>query len=344
METIAPCGGRSTSPRPGSSRLRCVLRGVTPSRWPTTAQSPEIFQGLERQRSSGRRTTHWSPSSPRRDRTPARRHRSAATAGSLPVPPSTAATTKPSTGRRHNARVTQPGEYGHVSIFALSSRAMAASLPPELARLLASSDDISREKAWSAFLDTFSPLILHAARSASAGYDEGMDLYASALDGLRADDLRKLRGYAVDPTSKFSTWLVVVVRRLCIDRQREKFGRTSRKERESGEISDERTARRRLASLASANLELETIPDSQGDPAEQALRSEAMNILDAAVGELEERDRLLLTLRFVDDLSARQIADVQGWPDQMVVYRRINQLMALLRQKLTARGLDSPVS
>src|SRR5687768_9388258 len=127
------------------------------------ARSQEISRELEPRPSSGKRTTRSSRSKLRRDRTPERPHRSAETAASLPVPRSTAVTTKPSTGpRRYSARGAQPGEYGHVSIFALSSRGMAASLPPELARLLAASDDISREKAWSAFLDTFSPLILHA--------------------------------------------------------------------------------------------------------------------------------------------------------------------------------------
>lgn len=220
---------------------------------------------------------------------------------------------------------------------------MAESLPAELARLLASSNDLSREKAWRVFLDTFSPLILHAARSASTGYDEGMDAYASALDALRADDCRKLRGYSADPRSKFSTWLVVVVRRVCIDAQREKFGRASAKEKTDG-ISDERAARRRLATLTSAAIELESLPDSHGEtPDGEVRRHDLHEQLESALADLDERDRLLLTLRFVDDLPARRIAELQGWPDQVVVYRRINQLTALLKQKLLSRGVDSPI-
>lgn len=219
---------------------------------------------------------------------------------------------------------------------------MAESLPTELARLLASSDDLSREKAWRVFLDTFSPLILHAARSASAGYDEGMDAYAAALDALRADNCRKLRGYSASPRSKFSTWLVVVVRRICIDAQRERFGRVSAKEKAEG-ISDERAARRRLATLAGAAIELESLPDSHGaGPDDEMQRRDLQERLESALGELDERDRLLLTLRFVDELPARKIAELQRWPDQMGVYRRINQLTALLRQKLLQRGVDSP--
>lgn len=218
---------------------------------------------------------------------------------------------------------------------------MAESLPPELVQLLQSFEDISREKAWQAFLDSFSPLILHAARSGSDGYDEGMDLYAAALDALRAEDFRKLRRYSADPRSKFSTWLVVVVRRICIDAQREKFGRPSARGKKEG-ISDERAARRRLATLASAAIELESLPDSHGPRPDHELRAgELTEKVESAMAELDERDRLLLTLRFVDDLPAKKIAEIQRWPDHMSVYRRINQLTTLLRQKLLERGVDS---
>lgn len=221
---------------------------------------------------------------------------------------------------------------------------MAESLPSELAHLLSASDDVSRERAWRTFLNAFSPLILHAARSASSGYDDGMDAYAAALDGLRADDYKRLRGYSIDPRARFSTWLVVVVRRVCIDRQREKFGRASSRERDEGSISDERAVRKRLANLAAANIELDTIPDSERATPEENIQRRALHeLLEAALAELDERDRLLLTLRFVDELPARKIAEVQGWPDQMAVYRRINQLTGLLKQKLIARGVDSSV-
>lgn len=220
---------------------------------------------------------------------------------------------------------------------------MAESLPQELARLLDATDDVSRERAWNVFLNAFSPLILHAARSGSGGYDEGMDAYAAALDGLRAADYRKLRAYSADPRSKFSTWLVVVVRRICIDAQRERFGRSTAAEKADG-ISDERAARRRLATLTGEAVELNTIADAQGSsPDENVRRSDLNQRLEEALAELDERDRLLLTLRFVDDLPARRIAEVQGWPDQMMVYRRIAQVTAMLREKLSKRGVDSSI-
>ena len=220
---------------------------------------------------------------------------------------------------------------------------MAESLPQELSRLLGASDDLARERAWAGFLNAFSPLILHAARSTSTGYDEGMDSYAAALDGLRADDYRKLRGYSVDPRSRFTTWLVVVVRRICIDRQREKYGRASAQERNAGAVSDERAARKRLANLVGSNVELTTLPDSGSTMPDRSIeQDELTESLTSAIAELDERDQLLLTLRFVDDLPAKKIAEVQGWPDHMSVYRRITHVTAQLKQKLLARGVDSP--
>jgi RNA polymerase sigma factor (sigma-70 family) len=221
---------------------------------------------------------------------------------------------------------------------------MAESLPSELSRLLAASDDVSRARAWTAFLDTYSRLILHAARSATTGYDDGMDAYAAALDGIRADDYRKLRGYSVDPRSKFTTWLVVVVRRICVDNQRARYGRGTSDERNAGIVSDERAARRRLANLTSTEIDLDSIQDSIAGAADQVVeRAELREALESSLSELAERDQLLLTLRFVDDLPAKRIAEVQGWPDHMAVYRRVNHLLAELRKKLRARGIDTSV-
>ena len=221
---------------------------------------------------------------------------------------------------------------------------MADSLPPELARLLAAADDVSRERAWTEFIGAFSRLILHAARSATSTYDEGMEAYTAALEGLRSDDCKKLRNYSVDPRSRFTTWLVVVVRRIAIDKQRERYGKISTDEKKTGVVSDERAARARLARLAASDIDLESLADSLGPRADEAVqRDDLYASLEAVIAELDERDQLLLTLRFVDDLPARRIAELQGWDDQMSVYRRISQLAAQLRQKLQARGVDSPI-
>ncbi len=219
---------------------------------------------------------------------------------------------------------------------------MAESLPPELAAVLAADRD-SAEEAWRVFLSKFSPLVLHAARSASTGYDDAMDSYAYVLERFRENDFRRLRGYTVDPRSKFTTWLVLVARRLCIDRRRQRYGRVTGNNH-NAMPDDERAARRRLVDLTASKVDLSSIEDGSRQNAEEELRSEELKtILDTAINELSPRDQLLLTLRFVDGLSAKEIAPLQSWPSPVHVYRRIDYLTAKLRQSLERRGVDDPM-
>ncbi|HZJ00287.1 MAG TPA: sigma-70 family RNA polymerase sigma factor [Gemmatimonadaceae bacterium] len=219
---------------------------------------------------------------------------------------------------------------------------MPESFPPELGAVL-DADRESADDAWRLFLSRFSPLILHAARHASKGYDEAMDSYAYTLERFRENDFRRLRGYTADPRSKFTTWLVLVARRICIDRQRQMYGRVTDK-KDNHATDDERAARRRLVDLAAAEVDLSTIEDERLKNAEDELRTrELKQILDSAIGELETADQLLLTLRFVDGLSAKEIAPIQSWPSPVHVYRRIELLMNRLRKSLERRGVDDPV-
>jgi RNA polymerase sigma factor (sigma-70 family) len=219
---------------------------------------------------------------------------------------------------------------------------MAESLPPELAAVLDADRD-SADEAWRLFLSRFSPLILHAARSASKGYDDSMDSYAYVLERFREDDFRRLRGYTVDPRSKFTTWLVLVARRLCIDRRRQLYGRATTRNN-NGMPDSEREARRRLVDLTASKIDLSSIEDGLAQTAEEELRSaELKTILDSAINELSMKDQLLLTFRFVDGLSAKEIAALQSWPSPVHVYRRIDYLTAKLRQSLERRGVDDPV-
>nr|MBA3521296.1 RNA polymerase sigma factor SigF [Gemmatimonadales bacterium] len=57
-----------------------------------------------------------------------------------------------------------------------------------------------------------------------------------------------------------------------------------------------------------------------------------------AIGELEPRDRLLLTLRFEQELSAREIAGLMGLATPFHVYRRLNRICEGLRERLSGNG------
>ena len=64
---------------------------------------------------------------------------------------------------------------------------MDAPLPPELARLLAATDEAAREPAWGAFVATHSRLLLHTCRTVARDHDAAMDAYAHIPESLRDD-------------------------------------------------------------------------------------------------------------------------------------------------------------
>jgi RNA polymerase sigma factor (sigma-70 family) len=214
-------------------------------------------------------------------------------------------------------------------------------LPPELVQLL-DAPASSSMPAWETFLRSYSPLLLHAARYGAENYDDGMDAYAYVLDRLRADDFRKLRTFRPDSRARFSTWLVLVARRICVDRRRERYGRL--RSAEAPAEDSPREVRRRLIDLTTATLDLDSVIDPSAMDAEQQLRREELHALvHEAIGELDPRDQLLLTLRFVEGLSARDIDAIQAWGSPALVYRRIEQLKMMLRRRLLRRGVDTPV-
>jgi RNA polymerase sigma factor (sigma-70 family) len=219
---------------------------------------------------------------------------------------------------------------------------MADAPPPELVGLLNATNPAAREAAWAAFVSAHSRLLLHVARSIGRDYDAAMDAYAYLLEQLRLDDCHRLRAYAADGRSKFTTWLVVVARRLCLDQLRRRYGRARE---ESAEGRERRVERRRLEDLLSERVDPDAVPDGNVEGADvRMIAAEQSRALDSAVAALEPRDRLILKLRFEDDLSAREIATLLAFPTPFHVYRRINALLECLRAALASRGPQEPAS
>jgi RNA polymerase sigma factor (sigma-70 family) len=214
--------------------------------------------------------------------------------------------------------------------------------PPELQCLLDGPDAATREAAWTSLVQSHNRLILHAARSVVADYDAAMDAYAYVLECLREDDFHRLRTFAADGRSAFGTWLVVVARRLCIDRHRHRYGRVPRGAHDVVSAERERAARRRLLDLTASPIEAIELADEDAAAADSQLCTvELYHALDVALTGLTPEDRVLLKLRFEDSLSAQQIAAALGWPTPFHVYRRLNALYAELRRLLAARGVTS---
>jgi len=213
--------------------------------------------------------------------------------------------------------------------------------PPTLERIFR--ENPPSEEAWSDFAREYTALLLHIARSVSRGRDEAMDAYAYLLDRLSEDQCRRLRAYSEDPRSKFTTWLVVVARRICIDHHRAKYGRV--RNEESKAERERLGLRRRLADLAEGPEFADAIPDENAEtPAEALERAELSNELRALRESLPPGDRLLLNLRFDDGLSAAEIAKVLRLPSPFHVYRRINALLADLKARLKDRGFENAAS
>lgn len=214
-------------------------------------------------------------------------------------------------------------------------------LPPVLDRLLGASP-ADKDEAWAAFVREFTPLLLHVSRSATIGRDAAMDAYATLLEAFREDDFRRLRRYTVDPRSKFTTWLVVVARRICVDHLRARYGRL--RNADSLEERERRSRRRRLEELTSASDDVSLIIDDSPPPDSHLCNAETSSSLQSALESLEPNDRLLLALRFDDGLSAAEIATVLRFQSQFHVYRRINHLLSTLREQLRIRGIESAAS
>ena len=57
---------------------------------------------------------------------------------------------------------------------------------------------------------------------------------------------------------------------------------------------------------------------------------------------LVSRDRLLLSLRFDDGCSAREIGTIMRFPTQFHVYRRLTAVLEMLKASLRRRGIEGP--
>ena len=142
---------------------------------------------------------------------------------------------------------------------------------------------LARDEAWARFVARFSPLLLHTARTVAREHDRSMDAYAHLLDLLRQDDCRRLKQYQEDSGAQFTTWLVVVARRLCVDFLRQRYGRAP--------TAPSRTAdhatRRRLEDLVAVEIgEMAALTEPRAGPDETLRRRELHLALQASLAQL----------------------------------------------------------
>ena len=209
-----------------------------------------------------------------------------------------------------------------------------------LRAILEPGDLRAREAAWDDFVVRHSRLFLHMARLVMPDRDGTMDAYAYLLEELRRDDFRALRAYTPDNRSRLTTWLAVIARRTSVDFYRRRYGRI-RGEGRARHVQAARAARRNLALLPGWTSPSIDIPDPvNGNPEGHLREAELTDALDAERAQLSPADRLLLQLRFDEDLSAPAIASILGMPSPFHVYRRLKTVCDELRRRLTGRGIE----
>ena len=216
-------------------------------------------------------------------------------------------------------------------------------VPAAVSRLFDAGDAATLDSAWRTFVDVYSGLILQVAKSTAANRDTAMDAYTFVLEQLREDDCRRLRFFSARNGARFSTWLLVVARRLCIDFHRRRYGRPQRSGEADPATTLERATRRRLIDLAAEEIDPDTLTDAQtGNPEAELRLTQLRRALAKTLETLDPADTLLLTLRFEDERSAAEIARMVGFPTPFHVYRRLTRVLDGLRIRLAAEGIDDP--
>lgn len=196
------------------------------------------------------------------------------------------------------------------------------------------------DRAWDEFVAQYSQTVLHTCRSVASDHDATMDAYTDVLSALREDNCRRLRAYAPHANVKFSSWLIVVTRRLVLDHFRQRYGRSRSADTDR---RHEQQTRRRLEDLVSEKVDPDQIASgAQGAPDAAVRRDQRDVALRDALAQLSPADRVLLALRFEDDRPAREIAITLGLPSAFHVYRRLNALLAELRGALQRKGINEP--
>jgi RNA polymerase sigma-70 factor (ECF subfamily) len=171
------------------------------------------------------------------------------------------------------------------------------------------------QTAWRALLDRYGPtlsqlarIILRSLRRPGAEWEVD-EVQAGVLELLVAHDCRVLRAFRWQ--CSFETWLRVLVRTVAIRLIRRK--------------SVDRADRPR--------------PDPAAQPIEQLLASETQASVRRALDELPARDRLVLTMFFIDGLSYRQIASQAGIP-MGTIATVISRSRLRLKELLKRLGVD----
>jgi RNA polymerase sigma-70 factor (ECF subfamily) len=179
-------------------------------------------------------------------------------------------------------------------------------------------------EAWREFLQTYAPVLQQVVHLFETETDAAADCFVFVCEHLAAGQFQRLRRFRSGGPASFPTWLRAVARNLCIDWRRKIYGRPR-----SGAYPD----RPSMESIEEAG-----VSDPQPDPEVRAAGLEREAALRGLVARLPEQERLLIRLRFEQDLTLDQIAKLTGLKDAQTVDRRLRQALDSLRESMPGSG------
>ena len=159
--------------------------------------------------------------------------------------------------------------------------------------------------AWDDFVRRFSPLIrqvigatLARFNAADRSQDRVADLFQGVFLALWEDDRRRLRSFQGRNNCSVNTWLRVVVSRLVIDALRRTNPYTVALAEEQPDDDD-----------APSGV---VLADEAPLADDRVQARQALEFIQDELNEMDQRDRLVLKLRFLDGMSGKQVAEMIG--------------------------------
>ena len=144
------------------------------------------------------------------------------------------------------------------------------------------------ESAWADFLEIYSETIFGVVRTFARDADQSSDCFLFVCERLAAKNYRRLRVFEPNGRAQFSTWMRAVVRNLCLDWHRSKYGR--------------RGLFRSIASRSTIDQEIFTAAFHRGDRIDQICLDLSRKGYSLSYSEIESRVEQLRV-----SLSARQL-------------------------------------
>jgi RNA polymerase sigma factor (sigma-70 family) len=194
----------------------------------------------------------------------------------------------------------------------------------DISRLLGELASPSPTEAWREFLEDYAPVLQQVVHLFETETDAAADCLLFICEHLASDQFRRLRKFRSDGPASFPTWLRAVARNLCVDWHRKTRGR----------LRDGAYPDRPIGEA----LEDHWLSDPHPDPEMRAASLERESSLRRMVARLPDHERLLIRLRFDQELTLDQIARLTGLKDAQTVDRRLRQILDSLRESLGESG------